>query len=176
MQGVVQTQNGDSGSQLGKPSARNQRRLFSKVLPQDAGQPSSSSACERGWGWPQSTQGRNRKLLAPWSRSKGHVQSRARLRSQFCSQLKGTGTLPLRHLGGGWSTGVGGWNLQPAQSGPAQVGPFPAWLPTPHTGAESPEKHSWPHLEANDISGTSMGCQQANHWVSASVTTQGNCL
>ena len=33
MQGVVQTQNGDSGSQLGKPSARNQRRLFSKVLP-----------------------------------------------------------------------------------------------------------------------------------------------
>ena len=157
---------------LGSPSARSQRRLLSKACTQDAGQPSSSSPCEQGRGWPQSTQGRNRNLLAPQSRSKGHVQSRARLRSQFRSQLRGTSPLPLQHLGGRHG-GLGGWILQPVQPCPEQVGPFPARLPVPPTSAESPEKHSRPHLEANDISGASTGCQQANHWVSASVTLRG---
>ena len=147
---------------LGSPSARSQRRLLSKACTQDAGQPRSSSPCEQGRGWPQSTQDRNRNLLAPRSRSKGHVQSRARLRSQFRSQLRGTSPLPLQHLGGRHG-GLGGWILQPVQPGPEQVGPFPARLPVPPTSAESPEKHSRPHLEANDISGASMGCQQANH-------------
>ena len=63
-------------------------------------------------------------------------------------------------------------NLQQIQPGPAQVCSFPPRTPAPPTLAESPEKHSQLHLEANDIRGTSTGSQQENHWVSASVMTQ----
>lgn len=134
---------GTAEASLGSPSARSQRRLFSKARAQDAGQPISSSPCERGWGWPQSTQGRNRKLLAPRSRSKGQAQSRARLRSQFCSQLKGTSTLPLRHLGvgaGGWGAGISSqFSLAQHRSAPFLLGsPLPAPVLSPQKSTAGP--------------------------------------
>lgn len=107
VQGVcVQGQNsrGQVGSQVGKRFSQKLEEAVLQTPSQAASERSSSPRCGAGVGGAHSTQDRNENLPALLSRSKGHARSRARLRSQLCTQPGRRGssalTLPLCPLPG----------------------------------------------------------------------------
>lgn len=95
---------GQVGSQVGKRFSQKLEEAVLQAPSQAAGERSSSPPCGAGVGGAHGTQDRNEKLPALLSRSKGHARSRARLRSQLCTQPGRRGasalTLPLCPLPG----------------------------------------------------------------------------